>query len=295
MEDRSFAHLGPSGAGGWGMSRRSRTVSAGLSLCLGLAIAGGAGAHDFWLIPNAFEVAEGQDLVVTGRTSSSFPRSLSAVTPDRVADARILDSEGSLAIALLDVQGEQLRLRARPRQAGNQIVAVQIHPRLVPESAESFRNYLVLEGAPEALARYEAEGILPTDSVVRRYAKYAKTLVQVGEIASDSTWGRRAGHPLEFVPLDDPGSGRATLRFQLLLNGEPVPDQPVHAGYALSASDSVSAVDRSVSTDGMGVVELNTQSDGIWNVRTLVIVPASEGADWDVHWATFVWRTRNPS
>jgi hypothetical protein len=32
---------------------------------------------------------------------------------------------------------------------------------------------------------------------------------------------------------------------------------------------------------------------GLWNVRTLQIVPAHprSGADWDVHWATLVFRS----
>jgi len=37
-------------------------------------------------------------------------------------------------------------------------------------------------------------------------------------------------------------------------------------------------------------------SAGLWNVRALYILPApsGSGADWDVHWATFVWGIGGP-
>ncbi len=42
-------------------------------------------SHDFWLVPNAFRVSAGGELVVHGNTSSTFPTSVSAVTTERVA------------------------------------------------------------------------------------------------------------------------------------------------------------------------------------------------------------------
>ena len=56
------------------------------------------GAHDFWLVPDAFQVTPGGTLQVRGQTSSSFPTSESAVTVDRVADARLI---GADALVLL--------------------------------------------------------------------------------------------------------------------------------------------------------------------------------------------------
>ncbi|MCH9014717.1 MAG: bifunctional hydroxymethylpyrimidine kinase/phosphomethylpyrimidine kinase [Gemmatimonadetes bacterium] len=121
----------------------------------GLMLLGSAAlfAHDFWLVPNAFLLAPGAELVVDGRTSSSFPSSLSAVTVDRVAEARILSASASTDIEDLSVHETSLRLRHRVSAAGQLVVAVRIHPRNIPESAESFRHYLALEGAPELLER----------------------------------------------------------------------------------------------------------------------------------------------
>jgi hypothetical protein len=63
------------------------------------------------------------------------------------------------------------------------------------------------------------------------------------------------------------------------------------AGVAASAQDSAPIWDETFHTDSNGVVEIPVDREGIWNVRALHIVPArpGSGADWDVHWVTFVF------
>ncbi len=250
-------------------------------------------SHDFWLIPNAFEVEEGEELRVLGQTSSEFPTTLSAVTPDRIAHAELVMNGGSEVIESLGVSGNSLVLSHRPGRTGQGIVAVRVHPRNIPESPESFRHYLQIEGAPEALERYEREGLLPTDSIVRRYAKYAKTLVSVGR-NGPAAYGEVVDHPLEFVPLADPESVSSgeSLAFRMLLLGEPVAHARGHASVAVSTQAGSAYDEAEFETDESGEFTVRVRGSGIWNVRALYILPAPEGsgADWDVHWATFVWR-----
>ena len=253
-------------------------------------------SHDFWLIPNAFRVARGADLVVLGKTSSTFPTTLSAVTPERIASARLIGAGGSEDVEHLGVDGNSLRLAHRPRMAGQALVTARVHPRSIPESAESFRRYLTLEGAPEALARYEREGLLPTDSIVRRYAKYAKTLIEIGD-RGPRAFGRVADHPFEFIPLDDPASGRTgdTVRFRLTLFGQPLATARGHASVARNGEAEAAYDDATFETNARGEFTISITGSGIWNVRALYILPApaGSGADWDVHWATFVWQAED--
>jgi hypothetical protein len=46
-----------------------------------------------------------------------------------------------------------------------------------------------------------------------------------------------------------------------------------------------------VTTNGDGSADVLITRAGLWNVRTIQIVPAAKGsgADWDVHWATLVF------
>ena len=262
-------------------------------------------AHDFWIIPDAFAVEVAAPIGVRGQTSSLFPTSVSAVTPDRVVDARVVTAGETAAIPGGSVRGTSLILSATPLTLGQHVVAVRLAPRNVRETPESFRRYLDLEGAPEARLRYEREGRLPPiggDSITRRYAKYAKTFVEVGR--GPRSFSQSVGHPLEMIPLADPSALLAgdTLRVRVLLLGEALRDAKLHAGSASAASLADTAAARraaagdvSITTDGAGVATLVVAKPGLWNVRTIQIVPATRGsgADWDVHWATVTFRV-NP-
>lgn len=277
------------------------------ALCVVL-LAGAAsslGAHDFWLVPDAFGVTPGGRIAVSAQTSSLFPTSLSAVSEDRIVTARVMTADTTVLIRGAAVAGNSLRLVHPATRQGQHLIGVQLSARSVRESPASFRRYLDLEGAPEARQRYEREGLLPPDggdSLTRRYAKYAKTVVEVGR--GPRAFRRVMGHPLEFVPLNDPSAVRRgdTLRFQLLLHGSPLPFAKTHAGFVSGAGglrDTAAARraarrDVALMTDSSGRVVLVASSDGLWNIRTLHIVPAprESGADWDVHWATVVFTVK---
>lgn len=280
------------------LTQRPTRLRAGITLSLVVAlIAMPLEAHDFWLVPLGFNVAVGGELTVLGQTSSAFPSTQSAVTVDRVASAILIDARGGTPITDLAVAETSLRLRTRPTTTGEKIVAVTIHPRSVRESSEAFQRYLVLEGAPEALERLKAEGRVPRDSVTRRYAKYAKSLVTVGT-GGPAAWTRTVGHPLEFIPVSGPNLAQdQTIAVRLVMLGRPVAHAKVHAGFVplgpaveLNAQAGAEQV-TDFETDAAGIVRVPLRAAGLWNLRTIQIVEADadSGADWDTHWATLVF------
>ena len=209
-----------------------------------------------------------------------------------------MDASGTTPLSDLSVADKSLLIRQPVRTPGQKIVAVTTKPRSVRESAEGFRHYLVAEGAPEALERYQREGKLPTDSITRRYAKYAKTMVEVGR-GGARAFDKPVGHPLEFVPLSDPAALRAgdTLGVRLLFRGQPLAGIKVHAsgvpadhGLAPAAA-AERAQEVTVETDARGIARIPIGREGLWNARTLHIepAPAGSGADWDTHWVSLVF------
>jgi uncharacterized GH25 family protein len=252
-----------------------------------------AHAHDFWLVPDAFRLAPGGELIVRGQTSSAFPTSESAVTVDRITAARILGASDEEQIKALSTTDKSLLLRHRPSTSGQKVVAVAVGWRHMKETADSFRKYLIAEGAEDALRHYEKTGALPTAPIVRRYAKYAKTVVEVGQ--GPRTFERVVNHPLEFVPLADPSATRpgSEFRVRLLFQGAPLPNARLHAGVAQKDhAGGHKDVDLRTATDGSVALPLTTS--GLWNVRTIHVVPSPAGADanWDVHWATLVFEVK---
>ncbi len=304
MEDQRRALvLAPPAAGS--VRRRSRTLAWATIVASGLLVASGSVliAHDFWLVPDAFSITPRGRIAARGQTSSLFPTSLSAVTPDRIVEARVVTAASDVKVSDVSVAGTSLRLGHQPAASGQHVIGVQLAPRSVRESPASFRRYLDLEGAPEARLRYEREGLLPPiggDSLTRRYAKYAKSFVEVGTGAR--AFDRVLGHPLEIVPQSDPSRLRAgdTLRVRLVLLGKPAAGAKVHAGFVVpgprtltdtAAARHTAAEDLSAETDSGGVARIVVRRPGLWNIRTIQIVPAEKasGADWDVHWATIVF------
>ncbi|MFN2326988.1 MAG: DUF4198 domain-containing protein, partial [Gemmatimonadales bacterium] len=164
----------------------------------------------------------------------------------------------------------------------------------------AFQNYLVVEGAPEALERLRREGRVPRDTITRRYAKYAKSLVTVGQ-GGPTAWNRPANHPLEFIPAsaEAPVPG-TTWSVQLLFRGQPMVGARVHAGaVALGPAEGLNGLagteqHTELLTDAQGRVSIPITRAGLWNLRTLQIVEADagSGADWDTHWATLVFEVK---
>ena len=265
----------------------------GVVAVLVVAAAFAVSAHDFWLVPDAMAVGKAADLVIRGQTSSAFPASESAVAVDRVTDARILGATDAETIAARSIEGPSLVLRHRPKTTGQKVIGVSLGWRNVNETAESFRRYLVLEGAEDALRRYEQAGLLPTAPIVRRYAKYAKTVVEFGD--GPRAFARALEHPLEFIALADPSALRAgsALSMRLLYQGKSLSTARVHAGIA-PAKNQPRTEDLELSSSKDGIVMVRVAASGLWNVRAIHVTPApaGAGADWEVHWASFVFSVK---
>ena len=287
------------------VSHKLRISLGALLVACSVVAASVVAADDFWLIPNAFHVAVGDEVVLRGQTSSQFPTSRAAVAVARVATARRISASEDVAIPGLSVQGRSLLVRTRPPRSGQYVIALSLQPRSVRESAEGFRRYLTAEGATAALQRVEREGLLDSmDSVTRRYAKYAKTIVQVGT-GGGSAFDRLAGHVIEFVPSRDPSSLRTgdTLELRLLFRGVPLSGIPVHADVVdlhvdrdatsggAHADHSGAATSITYVPDSDGIVRVPVSRHGMWSIRTIHVTqaPAGSGADWDTHWGTFVF------
>lgn len=266
-------------------------------------------AHDFWIIPMNFSVESGGSLELRGQTGSSFPLSMSAVTPDRVAEARLIGASGEERLTDLTVSGKSLMLRHRPSARGQRVVAVSLASRTARTTPDRLKRYIALEGAPALAERYEREGAYPkTDSVTQTSAKFAKSVLEVGR-GGPRAFDKIAGHLLELVPQVDPATLHAggTLPVLLLYRGKPVAGAHLHAGVArvavgdapVRAAESAPAApvaaneprDISLETDANGIARVPVNEAGIWNVRTLHGAPApgSSGGTWEVYFATLVF------
>lgn len=270
--------------------RRIVVTAACLTVTLGI---GQAYGHDFWLIPDVFQVDAGSSFTVRGQSGTRFPSSESAVPVDRIVEAKVLRADGDERITDFSVSGKSLLIAHRTAGTGQRVIALALQVRSQRQSASAFRRYLALEGAGDIATRYEQQGGFPSDSFTMRSAKFAKTLVQVG-VGGATAFSRSAGHAIELVPLEDPLGLRAgdTAHVRVLFRGKPLAMAHIHAGSA--PADSASRVpDASYTADAAGVVAVPILRSGLWNMRTAFAAPATSGdtGAWDVDWTTFVFRT----
>lgn len=259
-------------------------------------------AHDFWIVPNAFVVAAGGTMEIRGQTGTKFPTSISAVAPERVAEARVVGASEDERITDLSVKDSSLILRHKPSTPGQRIVAVALVARTSRTTPANLKRYIALEGNAELAERYERDGTYPkTDSVTQRAAKYAKTIVEIGK-GGPRAFARAVGHALEFVPVIDPSMLHAgdSLAVRLLFRGQPVAGAHLHAGAAASpnaATDGgVQGKDLSIVTGSDGVAKIPLAQPGLWNVRTLHAAPGAGGStEWEVAFATLVFNVGAPN
>lgn len=288
----------------------ARRLKAPVLAALAIVVTSGVlSAHDFWIVPDAFQMASGGTMEVRGQTSTKFPTSLSAVTPERVAEARLIGASSDERLTNFSTSGKSLLIRHRPTSAGQRVVAVALVPRSSRTTPERLKRYIALEGAPALAERYDREGAYPkTDSVTQVAAKFAKTIVEVGR-DGPRAFAKAVGHALELVPANDPSTLRAgdTLVVRLLYHGQPVAGAHLHAGAAphgvTATSDSAPTTvpagkDISVETGPDGTARIAVGEHGLWNVRTLHAATAPAGAGgnsgtWEVLFATLVFSVAN--
>lgn len=127
-----------------------------------------------------------------------------------------------------------------------------------------------------------------------RSQQCAKALIVVGPPLA--TRLKPLGHPIEFIPLDEPARWRSQqdLRFQVLLDGKPVAAEAVVARYLGFKPDN--AWSYSTTTDREGVATIRPSQPGTWVLKVNTKRPATGAAqkqyDYDSYTATLTLEIR---
>jgi len=258
-----------------------------------LLVATAAAAHDLFLRPDRFRAGPDEEVRIA-LLNGTFTTSENAVTWDRVADARIVGTNGARDISpdQWRTQGNSTEVRIRTGPPGTYVVGVSTHPRVLRLEAEDFNSYLATEGVPAILELRRRNGEL--DRPAReRYSKHVKALLQVGA-ATSGEYGSVLGYPAEIVPLANPYELRSgdTLGVRALVDGAPVPDLVLIAGGRTAADSAIA--ETQVKTDGAGMARVPLQSAGQWYVKFIHMTPlrGDTAADYESKWATLTFEVR---
>jgi len=188
-------------------------------------------AHDTWLVPDPWVIQPGTSVRISVRTGMDFPFSLNAVALDRIGKFYILGKGGRVKLGNHRVEGKSTTATCIPGKPGTHVAALALKPRKIELTAKAFNDYLLHDGMKKVWEYRKREGILEEDAV-EYYAKYPKTLIQVGDV-TDDTCVKPAGLKAEIVPLVNPYTLKKgdKMKVRVLFMGRPLAGTEVAWSY----------------------------------------------------------------
>ena len=264
-----------------------------------MLIAAAASAHDLWMVAGRYRLRPGEVSRVFITSGDRFPEGLSLLGEHRVASLVLQGPAGEEKITAFRVDGKALSFEIRPKEPGSYVLALGTRPRRVRLPADDFEDYLEENGLIQ-IRELRVELGENEAPAVERYAKWAKTVIDVeGEAETETAgdvppaWAREIGHPIEIVPAANPnqlapGDG---LEVRVLFQGEPLEGAIVEGGLAGGPRRQVEAT-----TDERGRARLSFPEPGRWYLRSLHMVrrDGDPALQWESFWCTLTFEIVEP-
>lgn len=223
-------------------------VALGLATAVALGAAAPAFAHDFFLLPEQFTVADPGQTTVRATVSAAFPKLETVVAADRLRRVGA-SGPGSPQLTLGGPLDSATALTLSSSTPGLVIAGASTQPRDV-DYGEDRIDLIMAEYrvAPDVAARVRnLQRPRTLKATSRRFAKTAICVVRCGD---RSAAVKPLGMDLEFVAMagnDD--------HYRLLHKGQPLPDYPID----LVGRDGARS---HLATDGRGVIHLPAAARG---------------------------------
>ncbi len=261
--------------------------------------AGAAQAHEFWLDPVQFSPGVGARVPIVFRNGMNFLGDSYPFVRAWSKRFSVFDGKGERQIKA--VQGDDPAAEVLFPNAGLAAVVFERAPdRVTYKTVEHLLETLDDEGLEVIAAQYRAMKD-PPNTVTESYARFAKTLLNVGpnvgsgaSLAASTGADRAVGLAMEIVVETNPYllAKDAPLVARVLQGGKPVVDAQVKA---FNRADPVSP--RRVRTDADGRVVFNGLMAGETMLSAVVMSPGDPKArdvkdrnDWISLWASVTFK-----
>lgn len=267
-----------------------------LAVCLATAT-GSAAAHEMFLKPKSFYVLP-NTVVLVDLLTGTFEKSENPVTRDRMADTSVM-VDGKISKPKPEQWSDDAKashLRFDAAGPGTYAVGLSSKPSVIKLAAKDFDDYLRHDGIEDVLAE-RTRASASNASVVERYSKHVRAVVQVGARLTEDA-ARPIGYPVEILLLDNPATLKAgaTLKFKVLRQGKPLANQLVYGssedfhGHDASGGH-VNKLKMRTAADGTGTLRID--GDGKWYLTLIDMRKATEpGIDYESNWATVTFEVR---
>lgn len=265
---------------------------AAISGALVLLTAGIAAAHDLFIKPVNYFVAENSDVMVRV-LNGTFSKSENGIERSRLADVSVVSPSGRTALdtSVWDGSRDTSTFAFRTGDAGTYVLGASIRPSVIGLEAKEFNAYLRDDGIPDVLeARRKAKQL--GRAARERYSKHVKAIVQVGDRRSEN-YAVELGYPAEIVPVTNPYALKAgqRLRVRTFVGGESVARQHVVYGGRLPNGARIAA--RSTRSDAQGIATIPLRAAGTWYIKFINMERVeADTVDYESRWATLTFQVR---
>lgn len=251
-----------------------------------------ATAHDLFLKLDTYFLPPDSKATVR-LMNGTFGESEGKVARDRMRDVTLLNPGGNISHppeSNFHDEGEMTLLEVQTTGPGTYVVGISTRPREIDLKAADFNDYLDHDGIPDVLSARKQSGELGKD-VRERYSKHVKALLQVGGARTEN-FKTSLNYPVEIIPQQNPYTLKVGQRIevQCLLNGKPIANQFVMAGYESGKREQHAVSTR---TDANGRARIKLEAGGKWYVKMIHMEPAKEpGLNYKSKWATLTFEVR---
>lgn len=254
--------------------------------------AGKAAAHEYYLMPNSFAVSQGQEISVRHRLGQRFNgNELPYIDVWNIRSETWMNGKRE---EVRGKDGDRPALKIIPTEPGLMSIVHESNIEVLTfETWEKFQNYAKKEGLDHALLVSE-EGRKPKSRLKEAYARFAKTLVSVGDPPTGSDV--ETGLKIELVALAHP---------EQIPKGSPMPVRLIYEGQPLKGATVKVFVGidtefaHRVKTDSDGKVLIPDDGSGPYLLNAVHMVEPqsskaiSDQAHWESFWASLTFQRRH--
>ncbi|MCC3160454.1 DUF4198 domain-containing protein [Hymenobacter sp. 15J16-1T3B] len=262
--------------------------------CLLLA-ATAALAHEFWLQPTRFAVAAGSRVHLGRWVGADFQGTRWTGLSARLEQLTHFEP-GTAAPADLTAAAraaDTLSTTVALRQPGVHLLALQTNDAFITLPATEFEAYLKEEGLSDAswLRQKRKQQEQPGREAYRRCAKTLLLAGPAAALTADTTYRRRAGHPLEIIPEQNPYAlaPGASLTVRVLADGRPAAAQAVQVWLRPLGGQPPKHFTLHTNQNGRALFQLQYPAEVLLATVRMVALPKHPQADWQSTWASLTF------
>ena len=250
-------------------------------------------AHELWIEPQEFQVAEGGKIVADIINGQDFAGTKLAYIPQRFA--HFLVFRNGQPSQVTGRVGDQPAMDIGALGDGLHVAVYQARNATVDyETWEKFQKFVDHKGFGDVLSRHRARG-LPEAGFDEVYSRYSKSLIGVGSGAGADS---RTGLTTELVALTNPYTDNLSggMRLQLFYNNDVRANTQVEV-FAKSPTGQMTQA--FYTTNGQGIATIPVQAGHIYMADAVVLreptaqLAADTGAVWETLWANMTWAVPN--